>query len=788
MDLATNKKAQDAANVMGLDNPHTNDHQNSRKSSEINGYVDQILALAARGLPVFPCRPDKSPYTKNGFRDASSDPETIRRWWAKWPDALVGVATGEASDLTVVDIDVKDGKKGDRNWQELVAKHGPLPDTLVAETRSGGFHYFFKFVDGSKCSAGNLSPGIDIRSGGGYAVVAPSAGYKWINPGTEIAEAPAWLAALIVPPVKSVPAAIPREKPQGDVVDRARKYVAAMPPAISGQGGHSACYAVAAVLVNGFDLAEETALDLLAEYNARCVPSWSDYELQHKLHDALTKPHNKPRGWLLNAEPERGAPVEATIDPEVLPREPRILDPKNPYAAAQRFEHEQQQAGRKVVFHRGAWQAYRGNHYAEIPVDGVRAQLYRWADSSKKPNGEPVHASQTLVGNIADALKAAAHLGDGDMPRWIGANDRESRSIIAFKNGLLDVGQWIDQSNTYGLLSHTSDWFSANVLPFDFDGKAQCPAWEQFLGQVSGGDETWIDGLRMMFGYLLTNDTSEQKIFLLQGAPRSGKGTICRVLREMLGHHNVAAPSFTSLVGEFGLWPLVGKSAAILGDAHAPRGADASRIIELLKTISGEDAVDVNRKHRDQQTMRLSVRFVVVCNQLLDLPDPSGALSSRLILFPFRESFIGREDRTLESRLLAELPGILQWAMRGLRSLREHGRLIQPASGDQARADFARLSSPIRAFIDDRLVCEPGARVTVSDAFTAWQGWCESEGHQSGSSNVFGAKLQSAQPSVKRVRVGGRTARQWVYENIRLLRNDEMLGHAGPLGHGGGVP
>ena len=284
--------------------------------------------------------------------------------------------------------------------------------------------------------------------------------------------------------------------------------------------------------------------------------------------------------------------------------------------------------------------------------------------------------------------------------------------------------------------------------------------------------------LAMMFGYLLTHDTSQQKIFLFQGAPRSGKGTICRVLREMLGHSNVAGPSLSSLCGEFGLWPLVGKSVAIIPDAHSGRGSDATRVLEVIKSISGEDAMDINRKHRDQQTMRLSVRFLIACNSMLDLPDPSGALAGRLILFPFSRSFQGKEDHGLETRLLDELPGILRWSLTGLRALRANGRLIQPKSGEQVRADFARLSSPIRGFIDERMKVDPAGSVLVQDAYNAWRAWCEQEGHQPGASSSFGAKLLSAAPGITKHRPGSRVDRQWAYSGISLLRSDETLGHA----------
>lgn len=476
-----------------------------------------------------------------------------------------------------------------------------------------------------------------------------------------------------------------------------------------------------------------------------------------------------------------GDPINAdaaAMDPVEVPQTDAVIDPRHPFTVARLFAQGFARDGQPLVHHHGQWLSYTGTHYREMEASELRARMYPWLSIRRRMDGTAVAASQTLVNNVLDALRSAVHEGGDHLPRWMGSDVRpDPANLIAFRNGLLDVERWLADPGV-ALLPHGPEWLSTNVLPFDYMPTATCPQWEAFVADVGAGDDTWIAGLAMMFGYLLTHDTAQQKIFLFQGAPRAGKGTLCRVLREMLGHANVAGPSLPSLCGEFGLWPLVGKSVAIIPDAHAGRGSDATRVLEVLKSISGEDAMDVNRKHRDQQTMRLPVRFLIACNSMLDLPDPSGALAGRLILFPFTRSFQGKEDHGLESRLLAELPGILRWSLAGLRALRTSGRLLQPVSGEQVRADFARLSSPIRGFIDERLVIDPAAVVPVSDAFQDWKSWCEQEGHQAGATSTFGAKLLAALPGITKVRTGSRDARQWSYRGIRLGRSGETLGHA----------
>lgn len=456
------------------------------------------------------------------------------------------------------------------------------------------------------------------------------------------------------------------------------------------------------------------------------------------------------------------------------------LNPAYPFRIAESFAEYQSEVFGQLCFHREDWFRHVGSHYQLVDQNDLRADAYRWLDRHTLPDGNPLRVSQTLVNNVMDALRSAVRVPIGEMPRWLGYDfsDRPAaHQLIAFRNGLLDVGAWL-RDPAVSLLPHHADWFSANVLPFDYDSQAECPQWETFIEQAANGDDTWITALAMMFGYLLTHDTSQQKIFLFQGAPRAGKGTICRVLRELIGSDNVSGPSLPSLCGTFGLSPLVGKSLAIIPDAHLGRGSDATRVLEILKSLSGEDAVDVNRKHRESQTMRLPVRFLIACNTLLDLPDPSGALAGRMILFPFVHSYQGKEDHGLTDRLLTELPGVLQWSLAGLRALRTRGRLLQPASGDQARQDFARLSAPIRGFIDDRLEVTPAGVLPVAAAYDAWRSWCEQEGHLPGSTATFGSKLLSALPGITKSRIGSRQDRAWSYKGLRLTCIGGDPGHA----------
>jgi putative DNA primase/helicase len=148
-------------------------------------------------------------------------------------------------------------------------------------------------------------------------------------------------------------------------------------------------------------------------------------------------------------------------------------------------------------------------------------------------------------------------------------------------------------------------------------------------------------------------------------------------------------------------------------------------------------------------TMKLPTRFVFLTNELPRLTDASGALSGRFMMLRLTKSFYGREDRTLTNRLLAKLPGILNWAIEGWRQLRERGHFVQPSSVENALRDLENLSSPVGAFVRERCDIGPGLRVWIDDLYQAWKEWCESEGRVSVTTKqTFGRDLMAAVPGI----------------------------------------
>lgn len=164
------------------------------------GYLD-------RGWSVVPVKPrEKMPLVAwRGYQGRLPTQHEIETWFGRWPDANIGLVTGQVSNLVVLDIDPRHG--GDASLDRLARRFGRVPPTLTVQTGGGGRHFYFTALaePAALPSRVNLAPGIDVRAEGGMVVAPPSVHpsgrrYEWVSCGDACqgpAPLPRWLVALI---------------------------------------------------------------------------------------------------------------------------------------------------------------------------------------------------------------------------------------------------------------------------------------------------------------------------------------------------------------------------------------------------------------------------------------------------------------------------------------------------------------------------------------------------------------------------------------------------------------
>jgi putative DNA primase/helicase len=442
-----------------------------------------------------------------------------------------------------------------------------------------------------------------------------------------------------------------------------------------------------------------------------------------------------------------------------------LPSPSQPMAVARFFVQHWLHDVKTLRYWRGGWWMWKTTHWVEVEDRAVRSILYRFTEHAVYLTAtgmlQPWAPNKNKISNVIDALSGILLLlNDVDQPSWL--DGRTAGTIVSVKNGLLDVGSRC-------LLPHTPEYFNQTSVPFDYDANAPQPRrWLDFLGEVWWDQPEAIDALGEWFGYVISGRTDRQKILLMIGPTRGGKGVIARVLTAMVGHKNVAGPTLNSLSNEFGLAPLIGKPLAIISDARFA-GRDASVVVERLLSISGEDTLTVNRKYRDQWTGKLPSRLHVLSNELPQLGDASTAIVGRMVLLPTTLSWLGREDHNLEPALQTELSGILNWALDGLQRLTVNNDNVftRVPFADEAINTMRDLASPVSAFVRERCAVAAKCEVLVDILYAEYTGWADDSGHARKSKQTFGRDLHAAFPSLKVKRPYGDRRRVYVGIDIR---------------------
>ncbi len=367
------------------------------------------------------------------------------------------------------------------------------------------------------------------------------------------------------------------------------------------------------------------------------------------------------------------------------------------------------------------------------------------------------NAKKSDLSNLMNFTKNYLYVPFRDMPFWKAGFPTPGlpsnpRKIIPFNNGLFDVEAYVKTGDMSSCLKPFSDnLFNTIKLPYEFKENTKCPAWESFLASLWGSAKSERAlALQQWMGHMMIPDITMQKIALLHGLPRSGKSTIGRVILNLIGAENTVATNMQAMTQEHGMAGFVGKTMAVLFDAHlGPRG-QGERAIEILKGISGGDPQNINRKFCDTYTVTLTTRIMIICNDMPRLKDAGDALLARLIPFRFEKSFIGVENPTLEAELIKELPGIAMWAMKGIKDYMHQGYLSMPKEGIEDLVSIKRVLNPVSAFMDDCIVYPAeGESTPVLELHKAWLAWCdESTIHYTDTKDRFLNRIKTLIPGV----------------------------------------
>lgn len=748
--------------------------------------VKSALALAERGFRIHPLRPRlKRPLLDEWPEKASSDPETIQGWWKRWPNANVGIATGNG--LIILDVDGPDGRK---SLQQFSA----LPHTIIANTprADGGMQYYFAADEKLEEVARNrtkLLPGLDIRTAGGYVVAPPSlldpydknpdgGEYTWVDycspSDGSLAPAPSWLIELFRENAEtksraSAPAPLKtatESSPYGlKALASECDTLTTAPEGRRNDQLNKSAYCIGQ-LVAGGEIVETEARQALTAAAGACRLTVDDGEasVQATLNSGLSSGMKEPR-----AAPQRSESEDLTDQERELLRD--CTDSGNADILAYL-------SGADLRFDHGLkrWLVWNEHRWVEDP-DGepprMVREVARWRAKNAYglPDGKAANAAFKFAVQSRNAPRVTAALAMAQSTHPIADNGEgwdERPDLLAVANGVLDL-------RTCALRKGRRDDRLTLHVPHAYDPEATCPRWRRFLAEIFCEDQELIEHIHRAVGYSLTGEQSEQCWWLLYGAGRNGKSTFLETLQFVFGPSLGWSTGFST----FAARPSSSGHSEDLANLARKRLVTASETAEgtklneaRIKALTGGDRINASVKYGHERVFQPQLSLWLGVNHLPSVTDDSYAFWRRVLTIPFRRRFCPAnegekgdliDDRDLKGTLQREAVGILNWAVEGCRKWREGG-LTKPAVVVAAVEKYQRESDPVATFLEDRTVEEQNGFVVSGDLYFAYQLWAETEGipeKERLSHNAFGRRI-GKRFRADRQTVNGRVQRGYV--------------------------
>ncbi|MDF2235109.1 phage/plasmid primase, P4 family [Albimonas sp. CAU 1670] len=667
--------------------------------------LDYALRYAARGWAVFPTHsiddgsctcgsascssPGKHPLHAGGFKNATTDPEMVRAMWGASPFANIGIATGAASDLLVVDVDQGPGKRGEEALRQLEDANGELPRSLVVRTGSGGTHIYFQAPpDDIRSSASKLGDNLDIRATGGYVIAPPSAHisgsrYEWISQGSAQA-APDWL----------VSATKAKNDNRGD--NSGDQFLA------PGSRNNDLASLAGALRRKGMD--EDGIRNALRGVNATLPNPLPEHEV-----DGIARSVGRYPAGPMDLD---DVPLSRVV----------ASDLTDSFRYSEAHGHLRYEDGR--------WRK----------VDKVAMQ------EQIKSRLEAIYEAETSAGDEQHRSRARKLLSAKKVRDVLGMVISDDRILLApdrldQKENVLNVMNGTLDLCTGTLHPHRAEDLLTRMANVHYDIEATCPRFDAFLKETLS-DEVARFAMRFL-GYVLLGDPKEHVFAILYGPGRNGKSTLVEIIRWLLGDYAASTePStFTKRTHDErrdDIARLAGKRLVATSELGTGEILDAP----MVKRLTGGETISARNLYHSRFEFQPAFTVVMTSNVRPVIDGGDTALARRIVVVHFDRVVAPEQlDTNLPRALEAESPGILNRLLEGLRDYQKQGLAI-PAC---VRADidqYVAQSDMIAQFLEETCEVSEGEMMGAQSLHTSYKRWCDSFGLKPLSRGVFKTEME----------------------------------------------
>jgi putative DNA primase/helicase len=373
------------------------------------------------------------------------------------------------------------------------------------------------------------------------------------------------------------------------------------------------------------------------------------------------------------------------------------------------------QVGRANIFFHAkqimGWKQEKGV-WKEVPEEEIKKLIHRIAHQK--------NLSQYQVNSVLGLFKTEIH-------STINKLRKIKKRAINCKNGEL---HYVDSDWVLQPFNRKS--FFIHQIPVNYDASASCERFKKFLNQIFAPDPDKDQKIRLLqefMGYALIASCEYERFIMFIGQGANGKSVILVVLKALLGASNVAGVQPSQLENRFQLAHLQGKLANII--TEIPQGsviADAK-----LKAIVSGELMTAEHKFRAPFDFEPYATMFFSTNHLPHTKDFSSAFFRRAEILTFNREFKGDErDTTLKDKLLKELPGILNFALAGLKRLFDTGDFTQVKSSLNTKKEWERAANQVKAFVEEECTLHPAAKTSIEKLFARYSNWIEECGQKTG--------------------------------------------------------
>lgn len=412
-------------------------------------------------------------------------------------------------------------------------------------------------------------------------------------------------------------------------------------------------------------------------------------------------------------------------------------------------------------------------HIANLREDekAAESQAYRLYEMKLINNVLKFAGASELLGVLSEVWDAQTHL-------------------FGVKNGVIDLvtGQPVTPS---------PDQFIRTVAPTAFDPNATCPIFEKAILEIFAGNKEMVAYVPRLLGYAITGTCQESDFSVWYGKDgRNGKEFILDRTQATIGDKLAGVIESELLLSSKsqrvknsateGLMVLRGRRLAWATETNEGRSYDSS----AMKDLSGGHLMTGRHNHGRQEQWRRTHTVILLTNHKPHVAGGGGGAEwDRIKLLEFTESFVNdpdpknphqhKKDATLGDRIdKSELPGILNWLIRGALEWRKHG-LQTPKSVTEATAKYRSEEDTLGGFIQDRCITveTPGEKLRVSagELYAEYQQWSTKKQYSPMNARAFSNKIEDRGYLKKRYTSGEK------FHGIRLPNAVEMIGRSSPV-------